>query len=197
MPYASSRTTPEPWSLPAPLVPTPNPSPSMSLSEPVIVLKGLVKPVASEPQGRDSNDSEGERRKERLCLMRPAAPDYISLNGGSKYGIVEGLSDEELEFHAQIAMFGEKVEGRSKGVFEEVEEICIPCKRVKGLSEHIKLDQKQCQQAVGAMDGKKIQETLHVLLTKQRYHSGALCEVSTVSPPTQQLTATWATGFAV
>ncbi|ESW32937.1 hypothetical protein PHAVU_001G030200 [Phaseolus vulgaris] len=120
--------------------------------EPVIVLKGLVKPVASEPQGRES-DSEGDHKevegklgglglhngkdsffpdeetikairakRERLRQARPAAQDYISLDGGSNHGAAEGLSDEEPEFRGRIAMFGEKVEGGKKGVFEEVEE---------------------------------------------------------------------------
>ncbi|KAG5023659.1 hypothetical protein AAZX31_07G210700 [Glycine max] len=126
-----------------------DPKPS---SEPVIVLKGLVKPLGSEPQGRDSY-SEGEHReveaklatvgiqnkegsfypddetirairakRERLRQARPAAPDYISLDGGSNHGAAEGLSDEEPEFRGRIAMFGEKVDGGKKGVFEEVEE---------------------------------------------------------------------------
>ncbi|KAH1242159.1 Transcriptional repressor ILP1 [Glycine max] len=118
---------------------------SSSRSEPVIVLKGLVKPVVSEPQGRDS-DSEGEHKeafrtgrtrffpdeetikairakRERLRKARPAAPDYISLDGGSNHGAAEGLSDEEPEFRGRIAMFEEKGEGGGKkGVFEEVEE---------------------------------------------------------------------------
>ncbi|KAL2343419.1 hypothetical protein Fmac_004704 [Flemingia macrophylla] len=126
----------------------PNPKP---LFEPVIVLKALMKPIAFEPQCRDSNNSEEERHKEvearvgiqngndsffpdqetikaicttRECLRlaRPAAPDYISLNGGNNHGAAEGLSDEEPKFRGWIAMFGEKVDGRRKEVFEEVEE---------------------------------------------------------------------------
>ncbi|XP_027928253.1 transcriptional repressor ILP1 [Vigna unguiculata] len=121
-------------------------------AEPVIVIKGLVKPVASEPQGRES-DSEGDdkvvegklgglglhngkdsffpdeemikairAKRERLRQARPAAPDYISLDGGSNHGAAEGLSDEEPEFRGRIAILGEKVDGGKKGVFEEVEE---------------------------------------------------------------------------
>ncbi|BAT84033.1 hypothetical protein LR48_Vigan03g084200 [Vigna angularis] len=121
-------------------------------AEPVIVIKGLVKPVASEPQGRES-DSEGDHKevegklgglglhngkdsffpdeemikairakRERLRQARPAAPDYISLDGGSNHGAAEGLSDEEPEFRGRIAILGDKVEGGKKGVFEEVEE---------------------------------------------------------------------------
>ncbi|QCE11982.1 GC-rich sequence DNA-binding factor [Vigna unguiculata] len=121
-------------------------------AEPVIVIKGLVKPVASEPQGRES-DSEGDHKvvegklgglglhngkdsffpdeemikairakRERLRQARPAAPDYISLDGGSNHGAAEGLSDEEPEFRGRIAILGEKVDGGKKGVFEEVEE---------------------------------------------------------------------------
>ncbi|XP_061368013.1 transcriptional repressor ILP1 [Gastrolobium bilobum] len=132
--------------------PPPSSSDPKPSSESVIVLKGLVKPLASESQGRDS-DSEGERReveskfasvgiengkdslfpdedtikairakRERLRLSRPAAPDYISLDGGSNHGAAEGLSDEEPEFRGRIAMFGEKVEGGKKGVFEDVDE---------------------------------------------------------------------------
>lgn len=61
-------------------------------------------------------------KRERLRQARPAAPDYISLDGGSNHGAAEGLSDEEPEFRGRIAMFGEKVEGGKKGVFEEAEE---------------------------------------------------------------------------
>lgn len=121
-------------------------------SEPVIVLKGLLKPASSEPQGRES-DSEDEHkeveakfasvgiqngndslipdeetikairaRRERLRQARPAAQDYISLDGGSNHGAAEGLSDEEPEFRGRIALFGEKGEGGKKGVFEDVDE---------------------------------------------------------------------------
>ncbi|KAJ1406202.1 Pre-mRNA-splicing factor Ntr2 [Sesbania bispinosa] len=131
--------------------PSPSSDPKPS-SEPVIVLKGLVKPLAPEPQGRES-DSEGEHNEveaklasigiqngkdslipdeetirairakcERLRQARPAAQDYISLDGGSNHGAAEGLSDEEPEFRGRIAMFGEKVEGGKKGVFEDVDE---------------------------------------------------------------------------
>ena len=127
-----------------------DPKPS---SEPVVVLKGLVKPLGSETEAGDS-DSGGEQeevetklasvgiaangkdsvipdeetirairaRRERLRQARPAAPDYISLDGGSNHGAAEGLSDEEPEFRGRIAMFGEKVDGGKKGVFEDVDE---------------------------------------------------------------------------
>ncbi|KAL2946661.1 hypothetical protein AAZX31_20G025800 [Glycine max] len=142
-----------------------DPKPS---SEPVIVLKGHVKPLGPETQGRDSDsDSEGEHReveaklatvgiqnkedsfypdeetirairakRERLRLARPAAPDYISLDGGSNHGAAEGLSDEEPEFRGRIAMFGEKVDGGKKGVFEEVEERRVDL-RFKGGEEEV------------------------------------------------------------
>ncbi|KAI6676995.1 hypothetical protein NL676_037791 [Syzygium grande] len=57
-------------------------------------------------------------KRERLRQSRAAAPDYISLDGGSNHGAAEGLSDEEPEFQGRIAMFGEKIEGGKKGVFE-------------------------------------------------------------------------------
>ncbi|KAE9605662.1 hypothetical protein Lal_00024697 [Lupinus albus] len=127
-------------------------SDSKPSSEPVIVLKGLVKPSPSEPEARDS-DSDGEYEKaepklgvsngkgssgsfypdedtikairakrERLRQARPAAADFISLDGGSNHGAAEGLSDEEPEFRGRIALFGEKLEGGKKGVFEDVDE---------------------------------------------------------------------------
>ncbi|OIW02251.1 hypothetical protein TanjilG_15134 [Lupinus angustifolius] len=135
-------------------------SDSKPSSEPVIVLKGLVKPSASDAEARDS-DSDGENEKaeatvsngkgssggsgsfypdedtikairakrERLRQARPAAADFISLDGGSNHGAAEGLSDEEPEFRGRIAMFGEKMEGGKKGVFEYVDE-----RRFKGIA---------------------------------------------------------------
>lgn len=61
-------------------------------------------------------------KRERLRQSRAAAPDFISLDGGSNHGLSEGLSDEEPEFQGRIAMFGEKLEGGKKGVFEAVDE---------------------------------------------------------------------------
>ena len=75
-------------------------------------------------------------KRERLRLARPAAPDYISLDGGSNHGAAEGLSDEEPEFRGRIAMFGEKVDGGKKGVFEEVEERRVDL-RFKGGEEEV------------------------------------------------------------
>ncbi|KAK9277731.1 hypothetical protein L1049_007278 [Liquidambar formosana] len=60
-------------------------------------------------------------KRERLRQSRAAAPDFISLDGGSNHGAAEGLSDEEPEFQGRIAMFGEKMEGGKKGVFEDVD----------------------------------------------------------------------------
>ncbi|KAI5440224.1 hypothetical protein KIW84_025525, partial [Lathyrus oleraceus] len=117
-------------------------------SEPVIVLKGLLKPVTSEREsdsedreeveakfasvgiqnGKDSLIPDEETikairaKRERLRQARPPAPDYISLDGGSNHGAAEGLSDEEPEFRGRIAMFGEKGEEGKKGVFEDVDE---------------------------------------------------------------------------
>lgn len=145
----------------------PAPDPKLaSTSEPVIVLKGLVKPVLgtgkddelngdkakmneqTNPLKRDEDDNErrfglmgigkgegqeGEdsypdqaminairAKKERFRKARAAAPDYISLDGGSNHGAAEGLSDEEPEFQTRI-VFGE-VDDSKKGVFEDVEE---------------------------------------------------------------------------
>jgi GC-rich sequence DNA-binding factor len=65
-------------------------------------------------------------KRERLRQSRAAAPDYISLDGGSNHGEAEGLSDEEPEFRGRIAMFGEKkktepaeTKKTKKGVFED------------------------------------------------------------------------------
>uniref|UniRef100_A0A7C9AF43 GCF C-terminal domain-containing protein n=1 Tax=Opuntia streptacantha TaxID=393608 RepID=A0A7C9AF43_OPUST len=139
-----------------------------STAEPVIVLKGLVKPVLGigkddetdegklrtdqETDSLESDKDDAERRlglmgigkgealegkdsgipdqaminairakRERLRQSRAAAPDYISLDGGSNHGAAEGLSDEEPEFQTRIAMFGE-VGSAKKGVFEDVDE---------------------------------------------------------------------------
>ncbi|KAH7516588.1 hypothetical protein FEM48_Zijuj10G0151100 [Ziziphus jujuba var. spinosa] len=145
---------------------------SKSSSEPIIVLKGLVKSSdriseivteAEELEGSEDDEDEEEvkekmakrdaqarlasmaigkgrdssssglailsqaeidairAKKERMRQSGPAAPDYISLDGGSNHGAAEGLSDEEPEFRSRIAMFGEKMDGIKKGVFEDVD----------------------------------------------------------------------------
>ncbi|KAJ9190640.1 hypothetical protein P3X46_001820 [Hevea brasiliensis] len=59
-------------------------------------------------------------KRERMRQSRAAAPDYISLDGGSNHGAVEGLSDEEPEFRTRIAMIGKKeTSSSSHGVFED------------------------------------------------------------------------------
>lgn len=78
-------------------------------------------------KGRDSIPDQAtinaiRAKRERLRQSRAAAPDYISLDGGSNHGAAEGLSDEEPEFQGRIAMFGEKPESGKKGVFEDVDE---------------------------------------------------------------------------
>ncbi|XP_021747669.1 transcriptional repressor ILP1-like [Chenopodium quinoa] len=116
-----------------------------SSSEPVIVLKGLVKPVLETGSAGDEFNEDKPSRKEetrekdmdildqatinairakreKLRQSRAAAPDYISLDSGSNHGAAEGLSDEEPEFQTRIAMFGEKIDGPRKGVFEDVDE---------------------------------------------------------------------------
>jgi len=62
-------------------------------------------------------------KRERMRKAGAAAPDYISLDGGSNHGAADGLSDEEPEYRGRIAMFGgEKGDGEKKGVFEVVDE---------------------------------------------------------------------------
>lgn len=82
-------------------------------------------------KGRDSSGlvilSQAEidairAKKERMRQSHAAAPDYISLDGGSNHGAAEGLSDEEPEFQSRIAMLGEKIDGIKKGVFEDFDE---------------------------------------------------------------------------
>ncbi|KAK4605826.1 hypothetical protein RGQ29_000205 [Quercus rubra] len=130
--------------------------PAVAASEPIVVLKGLVKPSSEqelddeEEDRRNAEDTEAKlaslgigkptrdlslfpdqatinairAKRERLRQSRAAAPDYISLDGGSNHGEAEGLSDEEPEFRGRIAMFGEKTETvtMKKGVFEDVDE---------------------------------------------------------------------------
>ncbi|KAI8573598.1 hypothetical protein RHMOL_Rhmol01G0289600 [Rhododendron molle] len=55
-------------------------------------------------------------RARRERQSRAAAPDFISLDGGSNHGEAEGLSDEEPEFRERIGFFGDKIE--KKGVFD-------------------------------------------------------------------------------
>lgn len=65
-------------------------------------------------------------KRERLRQAKAAAPDFISLDGGSNHGAAEGLSDEEPEFRGRIGFFGEKIDGGKKGVFEDFEERTVP-----------------------------------------------------------------------
>ncbi|OVA19461.1 GC-rich sequence DNA-binding factor [Macleaya cordata] len=134
-------------------------------SEPVLVLKGLIKPISDLDDKensreneelderelkdrRDKDDAENRlasmgigktrdssdssipdqatinairAKRERLRQSRAAAPDYISLDGGSNHGAAEGLSDEEPEFQGRIALLGDKTDGVKKGVFETVD----------------------------------------------------------------------------
>ncbi|KAD7116685.1 hypothetical protein R6Q59_006581 [Mikania micrantha] len=114
--------------------------PPLPKSEPVIVLKGMIKPVVDDSlTGRKDDDGESDRddsldrgvipnqamidairaKRERLRQSRAAAPDFIALDGGSNHGEAEGLSDEEPEFQGRIALIGEKNDIK-KGVFEDV-----------------------------------------------------------------------------
>lgn len=138
-----------------PRLPASDTNPS-STSEPVIVLKGLVKPNLEtgthSDELNDDNTLRGEdtatlrrekddaerrfglmgidqatidgirKEREKRRQSRAAAPDYISLDAGSNHGAAEGLSDEEPEFQTRIAMFGEKIDGPKKGVFESLDE---------------------------------------------------------------------------
>ncbi|KAI3818329.1 hypothetical protein L1987_12133 [Smallanthus sonchifolius] len=110
--------------------------------EPIIVLKGMIKPVTDDSlMNRKDKDEDGESdrddslnggvipdqamidairaKRERLRQSRAAAPDFIALDGGSNHGEAEGLSDEEPEFQGRIALIGEKNDTK-KGVFEDV-----------------------------------------------------------------------------
>ncbi|WCJ38949.1 GC-rich sequence DNA-binding factor-like protein [Euphorbia peplus] len=58
-------------------------------------------------------------KRERLRQSRAAAPDYISLDGGSNLGAADGFSDEEPEYRTRIAMIGKKEGSTSHGVFED------------------------------------------------------------------------------
>jgi GC-rich sequence DNA-binding factor len=133
-------------------------------SEPVIVLKGLVKPMftadspkeVTEVEDEDdkvsdsttikmnslvlgkNRDSSGSlipdqatidairAKRERLRQAGAAAPDFISIDGGSNHGEAEGLSDEEPEFQGRIAMFGNIHESGKKGVFEDIDSRLSP-----------------------------------------------------------------------
>ncbi|KAG8366566.1 hypothetical protein BUALT_Bualt17G0093300 [Buddleja alternifolia] len=110
-------------------------------AEPVIVLKGLIKPVNSSSLDSGSKSVSVERedalvrlrdvgleegkevipdqamidairaKRERLRQAKAAAPDYIAIDGGSNHGEAEGLSDEEPEFRGRIGFFGDSVGG--------------------------------------------------------------------------------------
>ncbi|GAU34428.1 hypothetical protein TSUD_393810 [Trifolium subterraneum] len=137
----NTRTLVTPSSASRPISSDPKPS-----SEPVIVLKGLLKPksdseedhreeleakfasVGIQNDGKYSDLPDEETikairaKRERLRQVHPPAPDYISLDGGSNHRAAEGLSDEEPEFRSRIAMFQEKVGEGKKGVFEVVDD---------------------------------------------------------------------------
>ncbi|XP_071705945.1 transcriptional repressor ILP1-like [Rutidosis leptorrhynchoides] len=114
-------------------------------SEPVVVLKGTIKPVQfnnsntnlsvdnrKDVNGENDDESDdGETmnqamidairaKRERLRQSRAAAPDFIALDTGSNHGEAEGLSDEEPEFQGRIALIGDRRSDVKKGVFEDV-----------------------------------------------------------------------------
>ncbi|KAL9224322.1 hypothetical protein vseg_000368 [Gypsophila vaccaria] len=106
--------------------------------EPVVVLKGAVKPefrVGADGASDEGDDDDEDDRKampdqarineikakrERLRQSRAPAADYIALDSGSNHGAAEGLSDEEPEFQTRIAMFEDGGRRGKKGVFEDV-----------------------------------------------------------------------------
>ncbi|KAM3328319.1 transcriptional repressor ILP1 [Capsicum galapagoense] len=118
----------------------PRPSRPDPKPEPVIILKGLVKPsnvsnVSSQIAEINEEDEYGvipdkvtieaiRAKRERLRQARPAGQDFIALDEGGNHGEVEGLSDEEPEFQQRIGFYGEKIEsgGRRRGVFEDFED---------------------------------------------------------------------------
>ncbi|XP_060214902.1 transcriptional repressor ILP1 [Lycium barbarum] len=126
--------------------PEQKPGPESRPVEPVIVLRGLVKPpvnassterIEIETQGKGEDSSEGmmvpdkvtidaiRAKRERLRQARPAAQDFIALDEGGNHGEAEGLSDEEPEFQQRIGFFGEKISDSGsirRGVFEDFED---------------------------------------------------------------------------
>lgn len=131
-------------------------------AEPVVILKGLIKPKSDDlrEQVRDNDygdkvsdgrgggvgkegDGEGlildkaaiaeiRAKRERLRQAGAVAPDFIALDGGSNHGEVEGLSDEEPEFRGRIAMFGERNDSGRKGVFEDTVDVGFKREVVSG-----------------------------------------------------------------
>lgn len=114
--------------------------------EPVIVLKGLLKPQAlaeeKAEKPRDERESEIEddledkildqarieairAERERKRQSREA-PMFIALESGRstshRAAELEELSDDELEFQGRIPVFGERNDGVKKGVFESFHE---------------------------------------------------------------------------
>ncbi|KAK4763868.1 hypothetical protein SAY87_013306 [Trapa incisa] len=114
--------------------------------EPVIVLKGLLKPQAlseekienpRDERGSDIDDDLDEEildqaridairaERERKRQSREA-PLFIALeSGGStshKAAALEELSDDEMDFEGRIPLFGKMHDGMKKGVFESFHE---------------------------------------------------------------------------
>ncbi|KAL5217898.1 hypothetical protein ABZP36_018582 [Zizania latifolia] len=122
--------------------PSPTTNTTAATTEPVVVLKGLVKPMSQASigprkplQNEDKEDNESEEEEEegpvipdratieairakRQQLQQPrhAAPDYISLDGGgvlSSRDAAGGSSDEDdNETQGRIAMYAEKSDSR-------------------------------------------------------------------------------------
>ncbi|KAG8061868.1 hypothetical protein GUJ93_ZPchr0003g17858 [Zizania palustris] len=126
----------------ASLAPAANTTASASTVEPVVVLKGLVKPMSQvsigprKPlQNEDDESEEGPVIPDRATIEairakrqqhqqpRHAAPDYISLDGGgvlSSRAAAAGSSDEEDdETQGRIAMYTEQSDSQrsTKSVF--------------------------------------------------------------------------------
>ncbi|KAK4376493.1 hypothetical protein RND71_002789 [Anisodus tanguticus] len=123
--------------------PGPRPDPKPGPVEPVIVFKGLVKPVSSDDEDEDEDEEIGtanrsgsmaldkdlipdkmtidaiRAKRERLRQARPAGQDFIALDEGGNHGEAKGLSDEEPEFLQRIGFYGEKIDSGRRGVFED------------------------------------------------------------------------------
>ncbi|XP_062213058.1 transcriptional repressor ILP1-like [Phragmites australis] len=129
----------------APASSTPATTTTAAATEPVVILKGLVKPMAeasigpSKPLQKDAESEEEEEgpvipdratieairaKRQQLQQPRHAAPDYISLDGGgvlsSRDAGGESSDEEDNETRGRIAMYTDKSSDglrSTKGVF--------------------------------------------------------------------------------
>ncbi|KAK4786948.1 hypothetical protein SAY86_010781 [Trapa natans] len=155
-----------------------------SKAEPVIVLKGLLKPQAlteekpeNPPNERESDvddylDEEildqaridairAERERKRQSRE---APLFIALESsgstGHRAAALEELSDDELDFQGRIPVFGKRNDGMKKGVFEGFHERSVGMGMVSGKEKRLQEEEDEDDEAEKEWEEEQVKKGL-------------------------------------